>query len=119
MQDFRNLKVWQRAHRLTLALYRFTKKFPKEELYGLTAQIRRAACSICANIAEGCGRRGDKEFGRFLHISLGSACELEYHLLLSADLEYLDRRAYIGLNREVVEVKRMISGLLVKLRADS
>jgi four helix bundle protein len=119
MQDFRNLKVWQRAHELTLGLYRFTKKFPKEELYGLTSQIRRAACSVCANIAEGCGRRGDREFGRFLYITLGSACELEYHLLLSADLDYLDRPAYLRLNREVVEVKRMISGLLTRLRADS
>ena len=119
MQGFRNLKVWQRAHRLTLALYRSTKKFPKEELYGLTAQIRRAACSICANIAEGCGRKGDKEFARFLYITFGSAFELEYHLLLSSDLEYLDRRVFIALNLEVVEVKRMISGLLVKLRADS
>jgi len=119
MQDFRNLKVWQRAHRLTLSLYRLTKKYPKEELYGLTTQIRRAACSICANIAEGCGRKGDKEFGRLLYITLGSACELEYHLLLSADLEYVDRRVYVGLNREVVEVKRMLSGLLVKLTADS
>ena len=119
MQDFRNLEVWQRAHRLTLALYRVTKTFPKDELYGLTSQIRRAACSVCANMAEGCGRRGDKEFGRFLYITLGSASELEYHLLLSADLGYLDRRAYVRLNREVVEVKRMISGLLMRLRADS
>ncbi len=119
MQDFRNLKVWRRAHRPTLGLYRLTKRFPKEELYGLTSQIRRAACSVCANIAEGCGRRGDKEFGRFLYTTFASACELEYHLLLSADLEYLDRPSYVRFNREVVEVKRMISGLLIRLKADS
>lgn len=119
MQDFRNLKAWQRAHRFTLALYRVTRTFPRDELYGLTSQIRRAACSVCANMAEGCGRKGDKEFGRFLHITLGSACELEYHLLLSADLGYLDRPAYLRLNREVVEVKRMVSGLLIKLKAES
>ena len=119
MQDFRNLKVWHRAHRLTLGLYRLTTKFPRDELYGLTSQIRRAASSVCANIAEGCGRSSDKEFGRFLYIALGSACELEYHLLLSADLEYLDRVAYVRTNREVVEVKRMISGLLTRLKADS
>ena len=119
MQDFRKLKVWQRAHRLTLALYRATKGFPKEELYGLTSQIRRAACSVCANMAEGCGRKGDRELGRFLYIALGSASELEYHLLLAGDLGHLEHSVYAHLNREVVEVKRMVSGLHAKLKAES
>jgi four helix bundle protein len=100
-------------------VYRVTKTFPKDELYGLTAQMRRAATSICANVAEGCGRRGGAEFARFLDIALGSATELEYHLLLSADLEYLDTSAYARLNAALVQVKRMLAGLLQKLRADS
>lgn len=119
MKDFRKLKVWGRAHRITLALYRATKGFPRDELYGLRSQIRRSASSIGANLAEGCGRKGDREFGRFLSIALGSASELEYHLILAADLGYLDGRTGIDLAREVIEVKRMISGLLAKLKADS
>jgi four helix bundle protein len=78
MKDFRQLKVWERSHHLTLKVYVHTRNFPKDELYGLTAQMRRAAASIGANIAEGCGRRGDAELGRFLQIAMGSACELEY-----------------------------------------
>jgi four helix bundle protein len=89
VKDFRRLKVWERSHRLTLQVYVHTRSFPKDELYGLTAQIRRAAVSIGANIAEGCGRRGDAELGRFLQIAMGSACELEYHLLLARDLGIL------------------------------
>lgn len=119
MKDFRKLKVWGRAHQITLTLYRATKRFPRDELYGLRTQIRRSASSIGANLAEGCGRKGDREFGRFLSIALGSASELEYHLILAADLGYLEGRAGIDLCREVVEVKRMISGLLAKLKADS
>src|SRR5215472_6661494 len=94
MKDFRRLKVWERSHRLTLQVYVHTRSFPKDELYGLTAQIRRAAASIGANIAEGCGRRGDAELGRFLQIAMGSACELEYHLLLARDLGILTGPAH-------------------------
>jgi four helix bundle protein len=85
MRDFRELKVWHKAHQLTLAVYSATKTFPRDELYGLTSQIRRAAVSIGANIAEGAGKNSPAEFGRFLQIALGSASELEYHLLLSGD----------------------------------
>ena len=88
-----NLKVWSKAHRLTLAVYRCTKRFPKEELFGLTGQIRRASASIGANIAEGCGR-ADGEFGRFLQIAVGSAGELQYHLILSRDLSFLAEPEY-------------------------
>jgi four helix bundle protein len=89
MQDFRNLKVWQRAHALTLDIYRATEAFPQREIYGLTSQIRRAGASMGANIAEGCGRGGDAELRRFLLIAMGSASELEYHLLLARDLGVL------------------------------
>ena len=118
MRDFRKLNVWGRAHRLTLELYKATRRFPREELYGLTSQIRRSAASICANLAEGCGRTGEKEFRRFLFIALGSASELEYHLLLAADLGNLERSAYAQMDTEVTGVKRMIAGLLKRLKAD-
>jgi len=119
MRDFHKLRVWNHAHLATLDVYRATKTFPKDELYGLTGQMRRAATSICANLAEGCGRRGGAEFARFLDIALGSASELEYHLLLSVDLKLLDGSAYARLNSAVVQVKRMLAGLLRKLRAES
>ena len=82
MKSFRDLQVWEKAHRLTLAVYSSTMEFPRDEQYGLTSQIRRASSSIAANIAEGCGRSGDGELRRFLEIAMGSASELEYHLLL-------------------------------------
>ena len=116
MRDFRRLHVWVRAHRLTLTLYETTRAFPREELYGLTSQVRRSAGSICANIAEGCGRSGEPEFRRFLLIALGSASELEYHVLLAADLGYLRRPVYQELNTEVTGVKRMLTGLLRRLQ---
>jgi len=119
MHDFRKLNVWERAHRLTLGLYKATRSFPREELYGLTSQIRRSAASIGANLAEGCGRAGEREFQRFLLIALGSASALEYHLLLAADLGNLERSVYAQMDTEVTGVKRMIAGLLKRLKADS
>ena len=86
MKDFRNLVVWQKSHKLTLDVYEATRKFPKEELYGLVSQLRRACSSIPCNIAEGCGRRGNGEFHRFLQIATGSASEVEYQLLLAHEL---------------------------------
>ncbi|HEX2712253.1 MAG TPA: four helix bundle protein, partial [Candidatus Acidoferrales bacterium] len=83
MKDYRELKVWQRAHDLTLAVYQATGSFPREELYGLTTQMRRASSSIAANLAEGCGRGGDAELNRFCSIASGSASELQYFLLLA------------------------------------
>jgi four helix bundle protein len=109
--------VWQRAHRLTLAIYKATAVFPKDELYGLTSQMRRSTTSIPANIADGCGRAGDAELGRFLNIAAGSASELEYHLLLAHDLRFLSKTDYDSLATEVSEVKRMLAGLLRKLSA--
>ena len=119
MQDFRNLRVWQKAHVLTLDIYTATRGFPREEIYGLTSQVRRAAASIGANIAEGCCRKGDLELGRFLQIAMGSASEVEYHCLLAHDLGLLGSGEYERLNSETIEVKRMLASLIHKLRADS
>ncbi|HVU23720.1 MAG TPA: four helix bundle protein [Opitutus sp.] len=117
MKDFRDLVIWQRSHALTLAVYRATKSFPKDELFGLTSQLRRAAGSIPANIAEGCGRDGDAELKRFLNIALGSACELDYHILLATELAYLDQTDSAGLASEVMELRRMLGGFIQKLKA--
>src|SRR5213593_1688458 len=115
MRDFRELKVWEKAHNLTLAVYKATASFPKDELYGLTSQIRRSCASIAANIAEGCGRSGEAELARFLHIALGSASELEYHLLLSFDLGLLTKSDFDQLSTDVVEVKQMLTSFIKKL----
>jgi four helix bundle protein len=118
MKDFRKLMVWQKAHRLTLSVYEVTRKFPREELYGLTGQMRKSSSSIPMNIAEGCGRGSDLEFGRFLQIAMGSASELEYQLILAHDLAYLESNEYEGLNRDTAEVKRMLAPFIGKLKAD-
>ena len=115
VRDFKELKVWERSHRLVLHVYNATGRFPREETYGLTAQLRRCSASIPANIAEGCGRSGEAELRRFMLISMGSASELEYHLLLAHDLGYLDNREYQQLYRETQDVKRMLSTLITKL----
>lgn len=112
MQNYKRLKVWSRAHELTLAVYRATSGFPVQERYGLTSQIRRAAASIPANIAEGCGRRGSTELAHFLSIALGSANELEYHLLLARDLELLSAAKHRPLTAGVVQVQRMLAALI-------
>ena len=119
MRDFKKLSVWEKSHQLTLAIYRLTKSFPREELYGLSSQVRRATSSIPANIAEGCGRQTDKEFARFLSIAFGSTSEVQYHLILAKDLGYLSEREFIRLERQTVEVKRMLSGLISKVRPKS
>jgi four helix bundle protein len=118
MKNFRDLMVWEKAHFLTLASYRNTTRFPREEMYGLTSQIRRCAASIAANIAEGCGKRGNNEFQRFLHIATGSATELEYHFLLAKDLGFLAEEDYCQLERSTIEVKKMLAGLIKKIEAD-
>jgi four helix bundle protein len=118
MKDFRDLKVWQKSHQLTLTIYGLTKTFPSDELYGLTSQMRRCCASIPANIAEGCGRSGDIELGRFLQIAMGSACELEYHTLLAHDLGFIDAARHKPLTQKVIEVKCMLASLIQKLKAD-
>jgi four helix bundle protein len=118
VKDFRKQKVWQKAHNLALEVYRVTETFPKAELFGLTSQIRRTCVSIPANIAEGCGRDTDADFARFLQIAMGSASELEYHLLLARDLGFLDKTPYEQLHSKTMEVKQMLTSFIKKLKAD-
>jgi len=115
MKDFKDLVVWQKAHALTLAIYKLTLRFPKHEMYGLTSQLRRAAASIPANIAEGCGRRSDREFKRFLQIARGSASELEYHLLLARDLLFLPAPDHRTAQAAIAEVHKMLTALVKTL----
>src|SRR5262245_52238530 len=118
MKDFRNLQVWEKAHQLTLLVYKVSAQFPRDELYGVTTQLRRSSSSIAANLAEGCGRSGDAELARFCSIAMGSASELEYHLLLARDLTLLTAADHAALTEQTTEVKRMLSGLLQNLTAD-
>jgi four helix bundle protein len=119
MKDFRRLQVWGKAHELALRVYCETRAFPPEELYGLTAQARRAGASVPANLAEGCGRKTDRELGRFLQIGMGSATELEYHLLLARDLGYLTEESYGDLQARTVEVQRMLAALIRRVQKSS
>jgi four helix bundle protein len=109
--DFKKLKVWQKSHQLALAVYKSTVGFPDQERFGLTGQLRRSAASIPANTAEGCGRGTDNELGRYVRISLGSATELEYHLLLARDLGRLATPVYDSLSADTLEVQSMLAGL--------
>ena len=119
MPDFKKLAVWEKSHRLTLCIYRETSAFPKVELFGLTSQIRRASASIGANLAEGSARHRDTEFGRFLLIAIGSAGELENHLILVRDLGYLSPESYVSLNKQLNEVGRMLVALCDRVRGVS
>lgn len=118
MKDFRQLKIWERSHQLVLAIYKATKAFPKEELYGLTSQIRRSSMSVPTNIAEGCGRNTDADFARFLQIAMGSASETEYQLILAHDLGFLPNDSYEKLHADVEEIKRMLVSFLKTVRTD-
>ncbi len=118
MQDFKKLNVWRKGHELALRVYQATRLFPEDERYGLTTQMRRSAASIPANIAEGCGRGSRHELKQFLHVSMGSASELEYHLLFAHDLRLLGAVQYRELDASVHEVKRMLAGLIQKLKSN-
>ncbi|MCL5263280.1 MAG: four helix bundle protein [Acidobacteria bacterium] len=118
MRDFHDLQVWQKSHSLTLGIYRVSGAFPPQEIYGLSSQIRRAAASIPANLAEGCGRNGNAELLRFCSIAMGSASELEYHLLLIRDLHFITATDYDKLHEQTIELKRMLAGLQKSLNAD-
>ena len=118
MQDFRKLKVWQKAHKATLATYALSATLSHPRTFSIRDQLVRCAVSVPANIAEGCGRAGDRDFRRFLRHSLGSACELEYHLLLIRDLGLITDQAHQPLAADVVEIKRMLSGLIRRLDVD-
>ena len=117
MRDFRQIKVWAKAHKL-IEIYKTTSRFPREELYALTSQLRRASASIPANIAEGFGRGGNVELARFLQIGMGSAYEVEYHALLAKDLGLISEEVHDRLEAQIVEVKRMLAALLLKVRAE-
>ena len=117
MEDFKDLRVWAKADELTLAIYEKTRCFPKEELYGLTSQMRRSAASVGANIAEGCGRRSDGEMRRFLQIARGSANELEYHLLLAKDLHLLQTAEFADLETKVLEIQRMLASFAARVKS--
>jgi four helix bundle protein len=117
MQDFTKLLVWQKAHNLTINIYKLTHDMPKEEEFGLISQIRRASVSIESNLAEGCGRDSDKELARFVDISMGSSFELRCQLLIARDLGYLEQSKYQLFDSKILEVNKMLGGLLKKLRA--
>ena len=116
-KTFRDLLVWEKAHNLVLKVYKATKRFPAEEKFGLSAQIRRSAASIPTNIVEGCKRRGDKEFAHFLNIADGSLEETKYHLLLAQDLGYINREEFAELEALCNEVGKMLCGLQKRLTA--
>ena len=116
MKDFKELKVWHKAYALALAIYEASRSFPREEVYGLTSQLRRAAVSIGANIAEGCGRRSDGELVRFLQIARGSASEVEHHMLLARDLKFLQAATHQDIEKRLQEVQRMLTSLVSSIQ---
>jgi four helix bundle protein len=112
MRNYRDLQVWKKAHELTLELYRISRQFPREEIYGITGQLRRAAVSIGANLAEGCGRRTSTELARFVRIAMGSASELDYHLLLCRDLDFMSDDDFTSSAAKLTEVRKMLTSFL-------
>ncbi len=118
MKSFKDLIVWEKSHRLAVQVYVDTKRFPKEELNGLTAEMRRCSASIPAKIAEGCGRNRDSELARFFEMAMGSACELEYLFLLSRDLGYLGQEEFNDRGGTIIEIKRMLASFLQKLKSE-
>ena len=118
MKDFRKLKVWEKGHKMTLTSYQLTSGFPKQELFGLSSQIRRCSASIPANIAEGCGRVRNSELHRFLQMACGSASELEYHFLLARDLGYVSQPNYDSVHKDLLELKRMLVALTRKVGSE-
>ncbi|MDM1552804.1 four helix bundle protein [Empedobacter falsenii] len=116
MQDYKKLKVWELSHDLTLVVYQKTSVFPKEELFGLTSQLRRASSSIPTNIAEGCGRFSQKELSQFLNISLGSANERSYLLFLAKDLNYITAEDFQDLENKIEQIKAMLIKLIQKIK---
>lgn len=119
MRDFHKIDVWKRSHQLTIAIYKVTETYPRDELFGLTSQIRRAVSSIPTNIAEGCGRNSDAELFNFFNIASGSAAEVEYQLVLSKDLGYLDESAATELANEITEIRKMLGSYMRKLKANN
>jgi four helix bundle protein len=119
MKNFRDLKVWKKSHELAIDIYSESKLFPKEELFGITSQLRRAGLSIPTNIAEGCGRGSDSDFARFIQIAFGSASEVEYLIFFCKELKFIQDNNYTKLNDDIVGIKKSLMALLKKLRAGS
>jgi four helix bundle protein len=117
MRNYRDLQVWKKTHDLALELYRVSQRFPREEIYGITGQLRRAAVSIGANLAEGCGRRTSTELARFVRIALGSASELDYQLLLSRDLRFMAAEEFTSASAALTEVRKMLTSFLNSVEA--
>jgi len=116
MQDFRKLKVWGKAHELTLDIYKLSNNFPKEEMYALTTQIRRASASIGLNIAEGCGRATIPDFKHFLVMAMGSINEVEYCLILAFDLQYIEFEIFKDTQQKTEELRKMLTTFMSKLK---
>ena len=119
MKDFKNIEMWQRSHKLTIEIYKATQQFPKEEIFGLTSQIRRAVSSIPTNIAEGCGRRTNAELANFLNIASGSASEVEYEILLAKEVGYITEVQCDAWTKEVCEIRCMLAAYMKKLKTES
>ena len=119
MRDHRNLRAFQLADALVIDLYRATKTFPRDEMFGLTSQLRRAAVSIASNIVEGCARNSQADFLRFLDTAFSSAREVEYQLTVAARLEYLSADRAESLNQQIVETSKVLYGLTRSLRGSS
>lgn len=111
ISSYRDLVVWQKAYELSLAVYRATRGFPRDEVYGLRSQMRRAAISVPSNIAEGYGRRTTAEYTRALNIAYGSNCEMETQVMLAADLGYLEQNTASDIRCRIAEVERMLTAL--------
>ena len=116
MKDYRNLVVWEKAHKLVILIYKITKAFPKEEQYALTNQMRRAAASAPTNIAEGCGKQTQADFARYLQQALGSIQEVQYLSFLSFELNYMDQNVYDDLDNDINQLKAMLINLIKKVR---
>ncbi len=117
LKNYKSLKVWQKSYALCIRIYQATRKFPKEEIYGLTSQVRRSAVSIPSNIAEGYGRKTTADYIRFLYIAYGSLCELETPILLAGDLKYVESGNMEGLKTDLSEIERMLKALIRSLEA--
>ena len=117
LKNYKELNVWQKSYKLCLRIYKVTKRFPKDEMYGQTSQIRRSAVSIPSNIAEGYGRKTTLEYVRFLYIAYGSVCELETQVMISGDLRYVEKERLGELKGEIGDVERMLKALIKSLES--
>jgi four helix bundle protein len=115
MRDFTKLDIWKRSHQLTLKIYTITKTFPKDELFGLTSQMRKSSSSVPTNIAEDCGRNSNAQLNHFINIAAGSSSELQYQLILSKDLTYITEIIFKELHDETVEIRKMMFAYVEKL----